>query len=229
MPDAPDTHLALELLRRLPIPPADLDSFSATMTEFWRLLGEGNAKKNLTRILDWKEFVVKHVFDSLAISGAVAEIADNNLRVADIGCGAGFPSIPLAAAYPDLEVVAIDSNAAKIGFVADAAEKLGLANLTAVRGRGRELARREELKGEFDLVTARAVATLRILFREIRGLAAPNGKMVFYKTPNAIDDELPELLKLRESGDFEWSRRGALTLPLDMGDREFVVGAAVGN
>jgi 16S rRNA (guanine527-N7)-methyltransferase len=222
-----DMEGAGEMFSELSRPPEDLSKFVARCADFWRVLSEVNRERNLTRILDWEDFIVKHVFDSLLAVEVFPALASKSLSLIDIGCGGGFPSIPLAMAYPGLSITAVDSNSGKISFVADAAEKLGVSNLVPVRGRGRELARRDGFRKRFDVVTARAVASLDRLFRETRGFIADEGAFLFYKTPEAVEMELPVLLKLRESRAYDWSVSKVLSLPKGLGDRVFVLGSPV--
>ncbi|MBR7094912.1 MAG: 16S rRNA (guanine(527)-N(7))-methyltransferase RsmG, partial [Clostridia bacterium] len=80
----------------------------------------------------------------------------------DVGCGAGFPSLPLAIVRPDLTVTASDATAKKTAFVAMAAERLGLSHVRTLTGRAEELARTEH-RDAYDVATARAVAALPTL------------------------------------------------------------------
>jgi 16S rRNA (guanine527-N7)-methyltransferase len=125
---------------------------------FGEYLLEVNQVTNLTAIRNMPDVITKHFVDSLL----VAELIPQNARVLDLGCGAGFPSVPLAIARRDLSIVALDSTAKKIAFVNDAAKRIGLSNLTAVSGRAEDPKVIKEL-GSFDVVTSRAVAALQIL------------------------------------------------------------------
>lgn len=80
-------------------------------------------------------------------------------RVLDIGSGGGFPGMVLAIVRPELEVHLLDATAKKTGFLAGAAEQLGV-RVTVHTGRAEELVRTDDLAGGFDVVTARAVAPL---------------------------------------------------------------------
>lgn len=157
-----------------------------------------NAKKfNLTSILEPEEIIRKHIVDSvlpLAImekQGIVTKTADKSARktVADIGCGAGFPTLPMSAAsldYFPLFFMGIDSTAKKIGHIKESAQYSGLTNIDATVGRAEELTvfpevstaknstkkpknqpKTEEKKPyfreRFDITTARAVAALPTL------------------------------------------------------------------
>ena len=159
---------------------ADPERFAGLCGRFFGLLSAANAKMNLTRITSREDYDVKHVADSLSLTRCFPELAAARPRVADIGCGAGFPSVVLAAAFPEWEVTAIDSTQKKIAFVIEAARELGLVNLRPVAGRAVELARRPEFSGKFDVVTARAVATAEKLCREGRRMLAPGGRFILY-------------------------------------------------
>ena len=123
-----------------------------------RLLA-ANAVMNLTAITDPREIILKHYFDSLRLAQHLHKVGAS---LADVGCGAGFPTLPLAIARPDLAVTAIDSTDKRIVFVRETAAALGLTNVTAVTARAED-AGAGELRGTFDYVTARAVARLNML------------------------------------------------------------------
>ncbi|MBR5453860.1 MAG: 16S rRNA (guanine(527)-N(7))-methyltransferase RsmG [Clostridia bacterium] len=117
-----------------------------------------NKSMNLTAITDPLGFAVRHIADSLTVSRFIPQ----NASVIDVGCGAGFPSVPLAIARPDIKITALDSTAKRIAFIASSAEKLGIKNITAVAARAEDAAR-GELRGSFDCAVSRAVARLNIL------------------------------------------------------------------
>ena len=198
----------------------DPELFAQLCDRLFALLTAANARMNLTRIISREEFDVKHVIDSLSIARCFPVLAESALRVADIGCGAGFPSLVLAAAFPQLRVTAIDSTHKKIDFVAAAARELGLDNLSPVAGRAVELARRAPFAGAFDVVTARAVATAEKLSREGRGMLAPGGRFILYKTPGQAD----ELQTLRGDRGMKWRATDEFELPAGAGTRLFLVG-----
>ena len=119
---------------------------------------EVNSSMNLTAITDWNDILVKHLADSCTILPYLPQGA----KVCDVGCGGGFPSIPIAIARPDVTVTGIDSTGKKVNYINQTAELLGLGNLNAICGRAEELAS-TELRESFDVVTARAVAALPVL------------------------------------------------------------------
>ena len=126
--------------------------------QFTEHLLEVNAHTNLTAIREPIGIIDKHYIDSLLAMHLLPEGA----RVLDLGCGPGFPSVPLAIMRPDLQIVALDSTTKKIDFVQKSAEILQLSHLNAVSGRAEDTKLRKTL-GKFDVVISRAVARLNIL------------------------------------------------------------------
>ncbi len=126
--------------------------------EFTRYLLEVNQITNLTAIREEREIIYKHYIDSLLVEPLIPEGA----RVLDLGCGPGFPSIPLAIAREDVSVVALDSTAKKIDFVNKSTKTLQISNLKGEVGRAEDAKTRKNL-GEFDIVVSRAVARLNVI------------------------------------------------------------------
>lgn len=122
------------------------------------LLLDANGRMNLTAILSPRDVILKHYADCLLS----AHLLPQNASLLDVGCGGGFPALPLAIARPDLHITALDATAKKLAFVDDAAKQLGL-SVKTVAGRAEELGRDPSCRAAFDAVTARAVAELRIL------------------------------------------------------------------
>lgn len=129
------------------------------LDKYYDLLIEWNNKINLTRITDKEEVYLKHFYDSLTIN----KIIDLNKinSICDIGSGAGFPGIVLKIVFPHLHVTLIDSLNKRIIFLNDVIKELNLTNIEAICTRAEEFSRINEEK--YDLVTARAVASLSIL------------------------------------------------------------------
>lgn len=125
------------------------------------LYAEWNAKINVISRKDIDELYVRHVLHSLAIAKVCTFEA--GARVVDIGCGGGFPTIPLAIMFPEVEFTAVDSIGKKITVVREIASALGLRNVTPVN------ARIEAVKGEFDYAVSRAVTDMKTL----KGWALP--------------------------------------------------------
>jgi 16S rRNA (guanine527-N7)-methyltransferase len=117
-----------------------------------------NEYMNLTAIKDPAAIILLHYADSLT----AARFLPENAKIADIGCGAGFPCLPLAICRPDLSILALDSTEKRIQYVKQTAELLKCENLSAVAMRAEE-AGKGGYREQFDVCTARAVASLPAL------------------------------------------------------------------
>ena len=195
--------------------------FAERCEKLRNLLVEVNKEVNLTRITGFDEFNVKHVADSLSLLRTFPDLLTANAAIADIGCGAGFPSLVLAMACPGLQITSIDSTGKKIAFVRQAAEVMQLPNLQAIQGRAVELNRKAEFQRKFAVITARAVAPAPKLYRETTNFPARNGRWIFFKTPGQAAEEMAELQKI--SG-VKWEVTPSFSLPLESGERVFVCG-----
>ncbi len=201
---------------------AEPERFAARCEILRQFLETANRSVNLTRITEPVPFAVKHVADSLSAVTAMPELATAELAVCDMGCGAGFPSLILALAFPQLRITSVDSTRKKIDFVNAAARELGLTGLTAVQGRSNELNRNAGWRHRFDCVTARAVAESPKLALEASELPRPDGCFLFYKTPDQVAGEMPVLAGLSRKLGREWYAGPVFSLPLDGGERQFI-------
>ncbi len=128
---------------------------------YYETLSEWNQKMNLTTIRERDEMYIKHFYDSISLSFFIPFDAINSL--ADIGSGAGFPSIPLKIMYPHVKVTIIDSLNKRIRFLDHLMDKLQLSDVHTLHSRAEDAARNPKLRDQFDLVTARAVARMNVL------------------------------------------------------------------
>lgn len=126
--------------------------------ELTNIMIETNRVMNITALTTVEKIIPLHYADSVK----AAEWIPKNAYVADIGCGGGFPILPLAIVRPDLKIVGIDSTAKKVRYVNSVAEKLGL-SATAVAGRAEDDDMQNQYRETFDVVISRAVARLNVL------------------------------------------------------------------
>lgn len=145
---------------------------------------EINKSLNLTAIKEEKAIILKHYADSLMVCKYFTE----NSSVIDIGCGAGFPSLPLAIFRDDLKITSVDSTAKRINYVNATAKMLGLSNITAIAARAEDLANAPEYREKFDYATARAVAALPILTELCLPFVKIGGEFVAMKSQKATDE-----------------------------------------
>ena len=145
-----------------------------------RMLTE-NEKYNLTAITDIDKIILNHYADCVSLSAKLKKSA----TVIDVGCGAGFPSLPLAIVRPDLKITAVDSTAKRIHYVNETAEMLGLTNLTAIAMRAEDGGKNPEYREKFDYATARAVAEMRVLTELALPFVKLGGQMIAMKGKNA--------------------------------------------
>lgn len=178
--------------------------------DFFNILVETNKVMNVTRIIGAKDAIVKHFADCLLIAKL---IPDGEFSLIDIGCGGGFPTIPLAIVRKNLKITAIDSTSKKIDFVNSTAQKLGLTNVIAVSARAEEFidGRRES----FDFATSRAVARLNMLAELTIPYVKLGGKFIAMKGAQA-PDELDEA----QNGIKKLGGTASDSLLLDLSDGE---------
>lgn len=137
------------------------DMLLEKLEKYAELLKEWNEKINLTAIKDDEGIAVKHFIDCLSIFRFIEFKPE--AKLIDVGTGAGFPGLVIAAARADLSVTLMDSTGKKLKAVSDIASRLGLQNCTVLHARAEEISRKPEYREKFDYATARAVAELNVL------------------------------------------------------------------
>jgi 16S rRNA (guanine527-N7)-methyltransferase len=152
-------------------------------TEYVRLLATAGTVRGLIGPREVPRLWDRHLLNSAAIASLVPQGA----RVVDVGSGAGLPGIPLALVRPDLAVALLEPLARRVTFLDEVVERLGLTNVTVVRGRAEEGPARRELGGA-DVVTARAVAPLEKLAGWCLPLLRPGGRLLALKGSTAAEE-----------------------------------------
>lgn len=186
--------------------------------EYYKFLVEYNEHVNLTAITDYDGVYYKHFYDSLTLSLALDVTKPINL--VDVGAGAGFPSIPNAIVFNNLNVTIIDALNKRINFLNELIAKLKLNNAKALHARAEEYAafHREET----DVVTARAVARLNILAELCIPLVKVGGLFVAMKSVESEQEFLEAKGAIKALG-AEHLKTISVELPNQMGHREILV------
>ncbi len=142
------------------------------------LLLEYNEKYNLTTILEEKDMFYKHFLDSIVGES----FFKTNARVAEIGSGAGFPSIPLKIIRPDLRFDLFESVGKKCEFLRVVVDKLRLKEMNIYNIRAEDSARDKNFREKYDHATARAVARMNTLTEYCLPFVKKGGTFIAYKS-----------------------------------------------
>ena len=189
--------------------------------DYYQLLVSWNEKINLTAITDRDEVYLKHFYDSLTLAFAL-KTDFTGKKLVDVGSGAGFPSIPLKIAFPQLEVSIVDSLNKRIKFIDTVTEELGLAGVFAYHDRAEDFGQNKAFRGQFDLATARAVARLSVLSEYCLPLVKKGGLFVAMKAAKA-DEEIAAAKKAIATLGGKFSQDLSLELPDQAGERHLLV------
>ncbi len=178
----------------LALTPAQLAAFQVYSNE----LLAWNQQFNLTAVTDPEQVQTRHFLDSLALIPALAAnegitvpaLLSRNLRVVDVGAGAGFPGLALRIVWPRARISLIEATGKKVKFVEHVAKRLGLVDVQTIQGRAEELGLKEPHRAGYDLVLARAVAALPTLVEYLLPLARRGGQVVAYKGSAAPEEAM---------------------------------------
>lgn len=178
----------------------------------YNTLIETNKTMNLTRITDKEEVYIKHFYDSLTL----AKIYDLSKveTLCDVGTGAGFPGLILKIFYPNLKITLIDALLKRVNYLNNLIEKLNLTDIKAYHIRAEDLIKKSKT---FDIVTARAVASLPKLLNWTMPLVNDNGSFLVMK--GNIEEELKESQKIISKNNWIVNKNITFDLPNNKGFR----------
>lgn len=154
------------------------------------LLLSENEKHNLTRITSDEDIRHRHYNDSLAAVDIINRLCvANDCSIIDIGSGAGFPSLPLAIALPEISFTSVEATGKKVLFQRAAADDLNLQNFSAIHFRAEDIAHFPEHRQRYDFAVSRAVAYLSVLLEIALPFVSPGGYFLAWKGKKA-DEEI---------------------------------------
>ena len=171
----------------------DLNSFQTEQfRRFAELFIEWNTMVNMISRKDIEHLFERHILHSLGIAKVIQ--FKKGSKVLDIGTGGGFPGIPLAIMFPDVDFILVDSIGKKIKVVNDIADKMQLKNVVGIHERA------ENVQGQFDFIVSRAVTRLNKFIPWTKGKMRkkninelPNG--LLYLKGGDLTEELSEIKK----------------------------------
>lgn len=170
------------VLFQITLSPEQLAQFEV----YARELADWSQRMNLTAITDPEAVQIRHFLDSLSVALAVKPFP--NMRVIDIGTGAGFPGLALKIAFPELHVTLMEATGKKITFLNHVIQTLGLKGVDTLNARAEDAGQMREHRNRYDLVVARSVARMPVLVEYMLPLAKVNGRCVAMKGDTAASE-----------------------------------------
>lgn len=153
---------------------------------YFKLIDKYNKVMDLTAVNGEDEMYDRHFYNSLSIA---FNDNFNGMHLCDVGAGAGFPSIPLKIAFPDMKLTIIDPLNKRMEFLKVVIKELNLENVEILVARAEDVSKNR--KEKYDIVTARAVARLNILTELVSQLVKVNGRFIAMKGQKG-EEELVE-------------------------------------
>ena len=183
--------LLKEGLAELGLPPSD-DLLNAFMT-FLAELRKWNRAYNLTGLKKDEDIVIKHFLDSLLYLNAMP---DGELKVADIGSGAGFPGIPIKIIRPEIEMYLIEPSKKKSAFLRHIIRQLRMERIEVLEKSIEEIRVNQELPSPVDIAISRALFDIKEFIKKASHILKPGGTLILNKGPK-VKEELKTLGNVR--------------------------------
>ena len=187
------------------------------LNQFYELLISWNQKMNLTRITEKEDVYLKHFYDSLTLSKVID--LNQDLTLCDVGSGAGFPGIVLKICFPNLKITLLDSLQKRVNYLNEIIKELDLKNIEAIHTRAEDYAKQNREK--FDIVTARAVANLKILSELCIPIVKVNGLFVAMKAN--IEEEIENSTEILKKLDSKIEKIETFYLPIENSIRNIIM------
>ena len=156
------------------------------LDKYYEMLVEKNKVMNLTAITEYRDVVIKHFADSLAIINSFN--IEKVSSMIDIGTGAGFPGIVLKIVFPDIRVTLLDSLNKRINFLNEVINELSLKDICTIHGRAEDFAHNASYREKFDLCVSRAVANLSTLSEYCIPFVKIGGNFISYKAGDCSEE-----------------------------------------
>jgi 16S rRNA (guanine527-N7)-methyltransferase len=147
-----------------------------------------NAKTNLMSENSSREIITRHFLDSLS---ALQFIQKPDARMIDVGCGAGFPGLPLKIALPSLQIYLLETNRKKVSFLKHIIRLLNLSQAFVFHERVENILKKDSWKEKFDIVISRATFKISELLPQGEYFLVPGGKLIALKGPNVGEEFAP--------------------------------------
>ncbi|MFZ5968713.1 MAG: 16S rRNA (guanine(527)-N(7))-methyltransferase RsmG [Bacillota bacterium] len=158
----------------------------AQFMKYKDLLLSWNEKINLTAITEEKEICIKHFLDSL--SCVSTPYIKDQMKIIDVGTGAGFPGIPIKIYYENVEMTLLDSLNKRITYLKEVCHSLDLKNVEFCHGRAEDYGLDKKYREQYDIAVARAVAELNILCEYCLPFVKVDGYFVCQKGPGVTEE-----------------------------------------
>ena len=185
---------------------------------YYEMLYETSKVMNLTTIVELEEAYIKHFYDSLLLSKVVD--LTQNITLADVGTGAGFPGLVLKIVYPNINVTLIEPLTKRCKFLQSVIDELELKGIVVVNDRAENAIK--TMRESFDIVTARAVASLNILSEICVPFVKLNGVFIALKG-SSYQEEIDLSSQAIKKIKVKLVKKELLELPLNMGERAILM------
>jgi 16S rRNA (guanine527-N7)-methyltransferase len=188
-----------------------------------RVFLEENAKLNLSALRTEDKCWTGNILDSLSfIELELAQNLPENAKLIDIGTGGGFPLLPIAMALPHIRCTGIDSTGKKIAAIGRIAESLNIKNIELMHERIENAGKENTHHEKYDVVTARAVASIAQLIEYAPPLLKKGGYTVLWKSLH-IDNELKESITVQKKLGCTLAGQHTYDLGGDWGQRQLLI------